>query len=292
MEYFSLNRSDITRLVVSIIQDVLDRWLLLPRKLLIQWFLLVKFKSSLRKVLWNDAIYKWKVHNEKIEIISFVVTSFVLNRPSLSISRCMSMHETDLAVSKDYSLIWRLNIMILCVISMFIYVSDCIGLRNIVIMKYMYMYLAMLYPRTELGLRRRLIVEYKSNLYSWIMHVQMYIMYEEFEDTKGAIRIRISKKNRQHNGQKKKVEVCSSLKIIVLYEDLILWYYVLSLCLNMFVIVLDYATLWLWSTCINALSNKWFEFEFEYCMILTFTPVTWGKLNIFKSWISEWVGFF
>ena len=29
-------------------------------------------------------------------------------------------------------------------------------------------------------------------------------MQEEFEDTKGAIRIRISKKNRQHNGQKKK----------------------------------------------------------------------------------------
>ena len=27
---------------------------------------------------------------------------------------------------------------------------------------------------------------------------------EEFEDTKGAIRIRISKKNRQHNGRKKK----------------------------------------------------------------------------------------
>jgi hypothetical protein len=26
---------------------------------------------------------------------------------------------------------------------------------------------------------------------------------KEFEDTKGAIRIRISKKNRQHNGQKK-----------------------------------------------------------------------------------------
>jgi hypothetical protein len=29
-------------------------------------------------------------------------------------------------------------------------------------------------------------------------------MKEEFEDTKGAIRIRISKKNRQHNDQKKK----------------------------------------------------------------------------------------
>jgi peptidyl-tRNA hydrolase len=28
-------------------------------------------------------------------------------------------------------------------------------------------------------------------------------IYEEFEDTKGVIRIRISKKNRQHNGQKK-----------------------------------------------------------------------------------------
>ena len=32
-------------------------------------------------------------------------------------------------------------------------------------------------------------------------HIQQL---EEFEDTKGAIRIRISKKNRQHNGQKKK----------------------------------------------------------------------------------------
>ena len=29
-------------------------------------------------------------------------------------------------------------------------------------------------------------------------------LYEEFEDTKGVIRIRISKKTRQHNGQKKK----------------------------------------------------------------------------------------
>ena len=33
-----------------------------------------------------------------------------------------------------------------------------------------------------------------------------FFMYpkEEFEDTKGVIRICISKKNRQHNGQKKK----------------------------------------------------------------------------------------
>jgi hypothetical protein len=32
----------------------------------------------------------------------------------------------------------------------------------------------------------------------------LHLMLEEFEDTKGTIRIRISKKNRQHNGQKKK----------------------------------------------------------------------------------------
>ena len=31
-------------------------------------------------------------------------------------------------------------------------------------------------------------------------------MQEEFEDTKGAIRFCISKKNKQHNGQKKKVQ--------------------------------------------------------------------------------------
>jgi hypothetical protein len=29
---------------------------------------------------------------------------------------------------------------------------------------------------------------------------------DEFQDTKGVIRIRLSKKNRQHNGQKKKVQ--------------------------------------------------------------------------------------
>jgi hypothetical protein len=34
--------------------------------------------------LWNAAIYKWKVRNGTIEIISFVV-KFGLNRPSLSI---------------------------------------------------------------------------------------------------------------------------------------------------------------------------------------------------------------
>jgi hypothetical protein len=32
----------------------------------------------------------------------------------------------------------------------------------------------------------------------------LILLYEKFEDTKGAIRIRISKKNRQYNGQQKK----------------------------------------------------------------------------------------
>jgi hypothetical protein len=33
---------------------------------------------------------------------------------------------------------------------------------------------------------------------------EIYTIQEEFEDTKGEIRIRISKKDRQHNGQMKK----------------------------------------------------------------------------------------
>jgi hypothetical protein len=59
----------------------------------------------------------------------------------------------DVFIPKDYSLIWRLNIMILCVISIVytcIYACECIGLRNIVIM--MYMYLDMLYPINDFNL--------------------------------------------------------------------------------------------------------------------------------------------
>jgi hypothetical protein len=36
------------------------------------------------------------------------------------------------------------------------------------------------------------------------MILRLANLQEEFEDTKGAIRIRKSKKNRQHNGQEKK----------------------------------------------------------------------------------------
>jgi hypothetical protein len=48
-----------------------------------------------------------------------------------------------------------------------------------------------------------------SNLISIIVNCMYYIlvtskMSEEFEDTKGVIRICKSKKNRQHNGRKKK----------------------------------------------------------------------------------------
>jgi hypothetical protein len=48
-------------------------------------------------------------------------------------------------------------------------------------------------------------MELQSNLY--IKAIQGN-MKEEFEDTKGVIRIRISKKNRQHNGKKKKYKMC------------------------------------------------------------------------------------
>jgi hypothetical protein len=37
-----------------------------------------------------------------------------------------------------------------------------------------------------------------------LITVQTFFFIEEFEDTKGVIRIRKSKKNRQHNGQNKK----------------------------------------------------------------------------------------
>jgi hypothetical protein len=53
---------------------------------------------SICRCYWNVATYKWKVHNGKIDIISFVV-KLDLNRPSLSISRCRSRLETDLSVS-------------------------------------------------------------------------------------------------------------------------------------------------------------------------------------------------
>ena len=46
--------------------------------------------------------------------------------------------------------------------------------------------------------------EYSFHLRNELYKNKMVQPYqEEFEDTKGAIKIRISKKNRQHNGQKK-----------------------------------------------------------------------------------------
>ena len=46
----------------------------------------------------------------------------------------------------------------------------------------------------------------KTRFVLYIRYLRFYYIpiQEEFEDTKGVIRIRISKKNRQHNGQKKK----------------------------------------------------------------------------------------
>jgi len=42
---------------------------------------------------------------------------------------------------------------------------------------------------------------------------------EEFEDTTGVIRIRISKKNRQHNSQKKKYTKLIKLSLIANLPD-------------------------------------------------------------------------
>jgi hypothetical protein len=53
------------------------------------------------------------------------------------------------------------------------------------------------------------IQQYVIKFVSYLRQVGGFLRFpppiqEEFEDTKGVIRIRILKKNRQHNGQKKK----------------------------------------------------------------------------------------
>ena len=56
-----------------------------------------------------------------------------------------------------------------------------------------------------------------SNTNTWpLTYLARYVHFneEEFEDTKGAIRIRISKKNRQHNSQKKKYKRTNDLQNI------------------------------------------------------------------------------
>jgi hypothetical protein len=47
---------------------------------------------------WNVATYKLKIHNEKIEIISFVVQIRPI-QPSLSMARSMSRYEADISAS-------------------------------------------------------------------------------------------------------------------------------------------------------------------------------------------------
>jgi len=55
---------------------------------------------------------------------------------------------------------------------------------------------------THIYIQTYFLVTIKTSFHMIIPLTALYI--EEFEDTKGAIRICISKKNRQHNGQKKK----------------------------------------------------------------------------------------
>ena len=57
--------------------------------------------------------------------------------------------------------------------------------------------------QTILCIRKNLSKIKISNCNHFSIHVPE-IIKEEFEGTKGVIKIRISKKNRQHNGQKKK----------------------------------------------------------------------------------------
>jgi hypothetical protein len=40
--------------------------------------------------------------------------------------------------------------------------------------------------------------------------IMLILLQEDFEDTKGVIRIRILEKNRQHNGQKKKYKMTNN----------------------------------------------------------------------------------
>ena len=93
-------------------------------------------------------------------------------------------------IPKDYSLICRLNIMILCVISMFIYVCECIGLRNIVIM--MYMYLTMLYPINDLNLNLNNVLKLFF-LYALNFFIKMLKIHDSSEDTRCRLKIKTMK---------------------------------------------------------------------------------------------------
>ena len=57
------------------------------------WDIVSTERYILHIFCWNVAIYKCEVRNGKIVIISFV-----LNRPSLSMSRCRSRYDADLVV--------------------------------------------------------------------------------------------------------------------------------------------------------------------------------------------------
>ena len=60
--------------------------------------------------------------------------------------------------------------------------------------------------RLDLGMAvQKQICIFESQIYRLQIRQTISIL-EEFEDTKGVIQIRISKKNKQHNGQKKKRE--------------------------------------------------------------------------------------
>ena len=58
-------------------------------------------------------------------------------------------------------------------------------------------------PQTEMNY---ILQEMKSLWHVFRSFLALAVYIEELEDTKGAIRIRISKKNRQHNDQKRRTD--------------------------------------------------------------------------------------
>jgi hypothetical protein len=190
------------------------------------------------------------------------------------------------------------SLMILCVMSMFI-------LCNIVII--MYMYLTILYTINDFDLIwflknvyfNTVVVLFSLKLLILFSHICLYLFFYSllingFSDFTSFKFLQLEVLSKMFWSKLYFWHMCSSLKIIVLSEDLILWYYhVLSLFIlcNIVIIMYMYLTM---LYAINDFDLIWFlkNVYFNTIIIIwNFLPVTWGKLNIFKDWISEWIRF-
>jgi hypothetical protein len=66
------------------------------------------------------------------------------------------------------------------------------------------LYIAGLYKNWNQTKKLLNYVNKRNQMTAVLGYIKIDMKQEEFENTKGTIRIRLSKKNRQHNGQKKK----------------------------------------------------------------------------------------